>query len=75
MKNFIIKVGISQSDVDLCLCQLFGGSFFLVKKILLVLDRPTLDIIRAEYFDKYKELSLFYLGYDNTLVSNFLILF
>jgi len=51
------------------------GVVFFGEKNNLVLSRPTLDIIRAEYFDKYKELSLFYLGYDNTLLSTFLNIF
>jgi hypothetical protein len=47
---------------------------FLVKKFFWFWA-DTLDIIRAEYFDKCKELSLFYLSYDNILLSTFLNIF
>ena len=56
-------------------CVNLLGVVFFGEKNNLALSRPNLDIITAEYFDKYKELSLFYLDYDNALLSTFLNIF
>ena len=56
-------------------CVNLLGIVFFGEKNNLVLSRPNLDIIRAEYFNKFKELFLFCLDYDNTLLSTFLNIF